>query len=70
MRDFLEERRWRRIRKESDKLYARCDPTGQFRAIYMQNPLLRFLWTAPAKDIAAYRKRFLEQQERDGNIRK
>jgi hypothetical protein len=67
-RDFAEERRWQRIREESDKLYARVDPTGQLRAHYMKNPLLRFLWTASPKELAAHRKRFLAEQEAAGNI--
>ena len=69
MRDFLEERRWQRMHEESDKVFARCDPTGEIRKIYMRNSLLlRFLWTASPKQLVAHRKGFLAEQEAAGNI--
>lgn len=65
-RDFQEERRVQMIREESERLFSRADPW--IKELYMQSPLLRFLHTAPPKDVVEYRKRMLAEQRAAGNI--
>jgi hypothetical protein len=67
-RDFVEERRIQRIREETEKLRRSLLVPKEVHDLYMQNPLLRFLHTAPPKEVVAHRKRFLAEQEAAGNI--
>ena len=58
-RDFVEERRYQRIREELGKHVPE-----HIREIYEQNPLMEFLLNAPAKEVVAYRNQIQEEMKK------
>jgi hypothetical protein len=62
-RNFVEERRWQRIQEEMRRLMEKTDPTGEIRALYMQNPLLAKMYNASPKEMVAERERIQKEME-------